>query len=172
MALDIKRAFLYGKAERPIFVRLPREDDKYGSPDLLWKLEKAMYGTRDAPSIWQKEVHRVLSGLSFVRSRYNTCMYYHPEKNITLLVHVDDFLVLGDHMQLKWVAASLEKEFELKRTILGPEPVASLSITFLGRTIRWTRDGLEYEADQKHVKTLLEERYAALSASGQPRSKG
>ena len=53
MVLDVKRAFLYGKARRDIYLKLPREDPMSGGK-VLGKLERSLYGTRDAPQIWQE----------------------------------------------------------------------------------------------------------------------
>ena len=41
---------------RKIYIRLPPEDPRASDPEVVGKLEKAMYGTRDAPMIWQREV--------------------------------------------------------------------------------------------------------------------
>ena len=52
---------------------------------------------------------------------------------------------------------SLSKEFELKAETLGTGEGEILSASFLGRTIRRTERGYEYECDQKHAKVLLDE---------------
>ena len=49
MLADVKRAFLYGDARRSLYVELPREDPLSASGRYVGKLERAMYGTRDAP---------------------------------------------------------------------------------------------------------------------------
>lgn len=49
--LDVKMRSLYGAMRRRVYIELPRQDPKYGSGDLMGKLQKAMYGTRDAPQI-------------------------------------------------------------------------------------------------------------------------
>ena len=157
MVLDVKRAFLYGKAVRPLFTKLPKEDPKYGTPGLLWKLEKAMYGTRDAPAIWQREVKRTLASLGFESSRHNPCVFRHEKRDILLNVHVDDFLCLGVRKQLDWLHEGLGREYLLKREILGPGRDEARAVGFLGREIRWTSEGLEYEPDPKHVQILLSE---------------
>ena len=53
----VRRAFFYARAKRDIYiyiyiyVKLPPEDD---SPGQCGKLQKAMYGTRDAPALWEE----------------------------------------------------------------------------------------------------------------------
>ncbi len=38
------------------------------------------------------------------------------------------------------------------RGIMGSASGEIKVVTILGRTLRWTREGLEYEADEKHRK--------------------
>ena len=58
MVMDVKCAFLYGKMRRNIYIELPTQDERYGDKNLVGKLVKAMYGTRDAPQIWETSCRR------------------------------------------------------------------------------------------------------------------
>ena len=40
--------------------------------------------------------------------------------------------------------------------MLGPDADEAQEIKFLGRKIRYTQDGLEWEGDDRHVKAFLE----------------
>ena len=47
--------------------------------------------------------------------------------------------------------------FEIKvRALLGPEEGDDKSIVLLGRQVRWTAESIEYEADPKHRKLIME----------------
>ena len=70
---------------------------------------------------------------------------------------MDDFLCGGDGRQLRWLKDELTKEFELKYEIMGPSAGEVRTSTFLGRTLRWKEDGIEYEGDSKHTEILLRE---------------
>eukprot|EP00973_Karenia_brevis_P014823 2023223-Karenia_brevis.AAC.1 len=51
----------------------------------------------------------------------------------------------------------MESWFEIKvRAVLGPEEKDDKEVTILGRLIRWTDEGVEYEADPKHRSIILE----------------
>ena len=63
MSLDISCAFLYVSAERELYIELPEEDPLAESGDFVGRLQKALYGTRDAPQLWQKELARTLNDL-------------------------------------------------------------------------------------------------------------
>ena len=53
MLAGVKTAFLYGDARRRLYVRLRPEDPISPSGRYVGKLERATYGSRDAPMIWQ-----------------------------------------------------------------------------------------------------------------------
>ena len=52
----------------------------------------------------------------------------------------------------------LESRYELKKGgRLGPGPNDAKEITVLNRVLRWTNDGLEYEADPRQSGKLVRE---------------
>jgi hypothetical protein len=116
-----------------------------------------MYGTRAAPLVWQKVVRRTMLALGFQMNPIFPCLYYHPERDVTVITHVDDFLCSGEKRDLLWLREMISLEFDLKGEILGNLSDEKPEISFLGRVIRITGEGIELESDPKHVKILLEE---------------
>ena len=157
MILDVKRAFLNAFTKRNLYIKLPPEDPRYGEPNVVAKLIRAMYGTRDAPQLWIEEVRRMMIGIGFKESVSQPCVFFHPSRDIQLLAHVDDFLVSGLRRDLDYVHNCLLQAFEVKCKILGPGTDEVKHATFLNRHISWARGGITYEADPRHVKNLLEE---------------
>jgi hypothetical protein len=50
----------------------------------------------------------------------------------------------------------MQKWYEIKdRGIMGSGLNEIRKVTILGRTVTWTAEGIEYEADEKHRKTLM-----------------
>ncbi len=141
MVLDVKRAFLYGRMKRRVYIRLPPEDPRSREPGILGRLERAMYGCRDAPQIWQGEVRRALCALGFRPSIGQPSVYFHDDRRLQVVVHVDDFLFHGSRGNLEWVYQELAKEFQLKRQVLGPGRDEHQQVTFLGRSLQWTEGG-------------------------------
>ena len=82
-------------------------------------------------------------------------MYYHAEKDVIVVVHVDDFLVTGDGEALKDLYHELSKRFEIKKTMLSLED--NVETSYLNRTLRVTENGIEIIGDQKHSDILLKE---------------
>ena len=48
--IDVRRAFFHAEARRPVYVKLPPEDSE---PGKCGRLNRAMYGTRDAAQNWE-----------------------------------------------------------------------------------------------------------------------
>ena len=155
--LDIKSAFLYGKARRKIAIELPPEDPRRDSGANVGLLNKSTYGTRDAPMIWQDHLRGVLTAMGFKESLSVPCTFRHPETNVNIEVRVDDIFAVGDEADLKWMIEQLKKQYDLKNKIIGPNEHQEKCASYLGRVISFTSAGVMMEPDKKHVETLLKE---------------
>ena len=153
MINDVARAFFEAKATRKICVELPKEDLKSEDGDLVALLEKSLYGTRDAALNFQKEVKHLMMSIGFRNGQYSVSTYFHPERDIKTMVHGDDFVSVGDVEDIKWLQNKLEERFELKTTVVGKEEESEGRI--LNRIIRCTKQGWEYEADQRHAEFVI-----------------
>ena len=94
-------------------MEIPRE-----SPDcaegVVGLLNKSLYGTRDAAANFQAEVVNFMKGSGFAQSRYNPTLFDHPGRNIRVLVHGDDFIVLGTREQVLWLRSEIAKIWDVK----------------------------------------------------------
>ena len=109
--LDISRAHFYGHAQREIFVTLPEGDQEEGMVGLLLK---SMYGTRDAAHIWQQSYTDVLLAAGFKRSAAWPAIFFHERLEARLLVHGDDFVILGDDAAQEFVEKALRGKYDLR----------------------------------------------------------
>ena len=55
LSSDIKRAYFFARAKRPIFIEILVEDRVLGDEDKIGRLTLSLYGTRDAAMNWQDE---------------------------------------------------------------------------------------------------------------------
>ena len=156
LSLDFTKAFLYGDVERDVFIELPDEDFRKYQGDLVGYLSKAMYGLREAPQIWQKVVNYMLVSRGFKAVLTTQCLYYNASTGIYIVAHVDDFLCYGSKVGLRQLLKSLQSEFECDGVLLGPGRDEQQEITFIGRRLRWTPQGLEWESNVKHADSFVE----------------
>ena len=157
--IDISRAYFNAKVSEkdPTFVMLPPEHPKHGQ-GLCAKLLKHMYGTRRAAEGWQDEYSKTLVAIGFVQGLASPCMFHHPERGLVTSVHGDDFTTVGPKMHLDWFETALEAAYELRKGgRLGPGEKDEKEGLILNRVVRWTNEGLEYEADPRQVEKLLKE---------------
>ena len=119
MLADVKTAFLYGDARRSLHVELPPDDPLAASGRYVGKLERAMYGTRDAPMIWQDHLRKTLLDMKFKESVTHPGLFQHDTRDIVLCVHVDDLLCTGVRDDLLRLKSQLLKDYELETKLMG-----------------------------------------------------
>ena len=151
--VDVKRAYFYADAIRPVYVQLPDED---ASPGTCGRLNKAMNGTRDAASNWERHYREHLESIGFQCGGSTPCVFYHPERLVRLVVHGDDFTFLGNDENLQWCTEQMQLVYDIKiRGKLGPGPNDDKSIRILNRCLEWRRGCLAYEADPRHAEIAI-----------------
>ena len=155
MALDFEKAFLNGVMERQVCIVLPLEDSRRRGGEKVGLLQRAMYGLREAPAIWQRVVQELMKELGFEACATIPCLYYHPGRDLIVVAHVDDLLVSGPHRELLSLRKDIQERFDCGGEILGDEPGDVKEISFLGRRLRQTSTGLEWVGDRKLVDAFL-----------------
>jgi hypothetical protein len=153
MVMDARKAHLHAKVDRLIYVNLPPEVRK---PGMCARLRRCLYGTRDAPARWEKFLAAELAKMGFVQGLSSPCCFYHPQMELRCVVHGDDFMFVGLAAALTWAEAAMHKAF-LMKTVgrLGPDAGDVRELRVLNRVLRWTADGLAYEADPRHAELLV-----------------
>ena len=157
MYLDIKKAHLAPLCQADVYVELPAEaevqDDECG------KLIHWLYGCRPAAQAWEEHYSALLQGNGFKRLQTVPVAFINEEKDLSGVVHGDDFVWEGRDEDLDWVLNLLEKEYELKnrgRLGFGPKDVRKIDI--LGRVIELSEEGITWKGDPRH-QDLLEEHF-------------
>ena len=91
-------------------MELSKEDYEEGKCGVL---RKAMYGTRDAAQNWELE-YTEMTEAGFRQGAYSACVFYREEKNVRVVVHGDDFTVLGPSKGLDWFRGVVQQNMEVK----------------------------------------------------------
>ncbi len=155
LSIDVKRAYFYAKAQRPVYIEIPIEDYEDGDEKMVGKLNLSLYGTRDAAQNWAREYTDTLQKCGFEQGKATPCSFVHEDREIFITVHGDDFTAAGPLDSLQWLEEQMERRYEIKSEYLGPEANLSREIRVLNRVIRWTPRGLEYEPDQRHAEIII-----------------
>ena len=117
-----------------------------------------LYGMRTAASNWEKEYSGALREIGFNIGKANACAFWHPDLDVSIVAHGDDFVVAGPDAGLELVKKTLEAKYPVKvRGLLGPSPQDDKEGEILNRKVYWTNHGIEFEADPSHVEKILEE---------------
>ena len=91
--------------------------------------------------------------MGFIQGAASACVFMHRDQNIVLSVHGDDFTAAGPKRSLDWFESQMKQRYEL--TVggrLGPGKSDDKEATILNRVVRWTENGIEYEADPRKAR--------------------
>jgi len=154
MVLDAKKAHPPAFAEREIYIELPPERRR---PGYCGRLLRCLYGTRDAPALWERFLASQLEALGFIRGQANPCLFRHSTRDLIVVVHGDDFTFAGVDEDLEWVHRELEPRILLKKVgVLGADDGDLKELRILNRVLRWMPWGIAYEADPRHAELLAQ----------------
>ena len=115
--LDVKTAFLQGELTETIYMKQPEGFIQEGREDLVCELNKALYGTKQAPREWNRKLDKTLQNLGFKRMKTDNAIYIRSTgPNILILaVYVDDLGLFGDSIdEVTKLKEELMKKFQMK----------------------------------------------------------
>ncbi|GJV53044.1 putative ribonuclease H-like domain-containing protein [Tanacetum coccineum] len=92
--MDVKSAFLYGKIKEEVYVCQPPGFEDLDFPNRVYKVEKALYGLRQAPRAWYETLSTYLLDNRFQRGKIDKTLFIKRHKGVILLVqvYVDDII--------------------------------------------------------------------------------
>ena len=152
--VDVKKAYFYGIPERTLYVRLPPELNM--GKDVVGKLVRCMYGTRDAGAIWENCYSSCLVNMGFIQGVSSPCCFVHPQWHVMVVVHGDDFTAVGSPEALDQYQVGMQKSFDCKlKGRLGTDPGDCKEMRVLNRIVRINDKGLLYEADPRHAEIII-----------------
>ena len=151
--IGAKKAHLNPESEEDVYIQLP--DEATGGPGKCGKLNSWLYGFRPAAQAWEN--HYAKKFEECTRGEACADTFYHSDRDLSCAVHGDDFTFCGKEEDLLWVTGKMDEWFEIKvRATLGPDEKDDKEVVILGRTVKWKLWGIEWEADSKHRKLLME----------------
>ena len=85
-----------------VYVTQPEGFEEKGCKDKVYKLNKALYGLRQAPRAWNNKLNQILKELKFEKCSKEPSVYRKMvrENFLLVLVYVDELFVTGTDMKI------------------------------------------------------------------------
>ena len=115
--MDVKTAFLNGKLAEDVYMSQPEGFVDAKFPNGVCKLEKSIYGLKQASRSWNLCFDEKVKEFGFSRSEDESCVYVKASGSVVtfLVLYVDDILLIGNDIPtLQDVKSWLGKCFAMK----------------------------------------------------------
>jgi transposase InsO family protein len=115
--MDVKTAFLNGDLDHDIYMQQPEGFVVTGQERLVCKLQKSLYGLKQAGRAWYEKIHLALVELGFHALHADTCIYQLRRGSLVMLIalYVDDLLLLSNSLDgLTALKQDLARRFAMK----------------------------------------------------------
>lgn len=113
--VDISNAFLKGDLEEEIYMKQPEGFRELG-PEYVCKLQKSIYGLKQASRQWNKKLHATLVSIGFKRLESDRSVYIYARNGVQIIVpiFVDDITLASKSQKaLDDAVEELAKHFPL-----------------------------------------------------------
>ena len=100
--LDVNNVFLNGELEEEVYMVQPPGFVDHSKPDVVCKLQKALYGFKQAHRAWFTKLKNSLLAWGFSCSLSDSSMFLFRKGTdmIIILIYVDDIIVTGSNSML------------------------------------------------------------------------
>jgi hypothetical protein len=148
--MDVKSAFLNGELVEEVYVRQPPGFIVNGHEDKVLRLDKALYGLRQAPRAWNIKLDETLVALGFSHSASEHAVYTRGKGVSRLLVgvYVDDLIITGNDAS-EIVKFKRDMSAKFKMSDLG------LLCFYLGIEVHQGSDGIKL-SQAAYARKILE----------------
>jgi hypothetical protein len=115
--MDVKTAFLNGNIEEELYMVQPEGFVDPKDAGKVCKLQRSIYGLKQASRSWNLRFDEVIKGFGFVQNEEETCIYKKMSGSSVsfLVLYVDDILLIGNDVNLlNSVKDYLSSKFSMK----------------------------------------------------------
>jgi len=157
--IDVVTAFLHAKLDEEIYIAIPDGyPTKPGQEKMVLRLQKSLYGLKQSPYAWNKELDTYLQSLGFKPTESERCIYVGKwdDTTIYLLVYVDDIIVgASNRILMASVKSKINERFPIEDN--GPLTFY-LNIHF---SRNWKEHTISIHQEPKIAKVINDARYTA-----------
>ena len=115
--MDVKTAFLNGHIEEELYMVQPKGFVDPKDADKVCKLQRSIYGLKQASGSWNLRIDEVIKGFGFVQTYGEACIYKKVSGSSVafLVLYVDDILLIGNDIEfLNSIKGYLNNSFLMK----------------------------------------------------------
>ena len=115
--MDVKCAFLNGDLDHEIYMTQPEGFVTSGKQDLVCKLQRTLYGLKQAGRSWNQKIDDTLQELGFTVLKSDSCLYVYGKISVVIFIalYVDDLLLASTSKPaLTRLKADLVRKFSMK----------------------------------------------------------
>ena len=142
--IDVNNAFTESFLKEKIYMQPPPGVNV--SPGQVLLIKRSLYGLKQAARDWHEKCIKALLKLGFIQTPADPCLLRHPERDIILLVYVDDVSIAAKSMKnVDWFKKEFGKVFKIK-------DLGEMS-KILGIKITRNRKNRTLRMDQTHYLT-------------------
>ena len=148
---DIEVALFHVYLDKPMACHPPREMKR---PGWLWKVKKALYGTRKASQLFQGAVRDMYLAEGWQEIKVVCCVFYHARYDAVSVHHGDDFITEAEPSDLDRFDEMISSVFKTKK---GPRIGKGYDThgDVLNRTLLFDeRFGFALLPDARHITRL------------------
>ncbi|KAI5312501.1 hypothetical protein L3X38_041674 [Prunus dulcis] len=100
--MDVQTAFLNGNLIEKIYMKQPDGFIQKGEEDLVCRLQKSIYGLKQASRQWYLKFDEVVKCQGFIENPLDECIYqkFQGRHYIFMLLYVDDILLASSNLSL------------------------------------------------------------------------
>lgn len=109
---DVPAAFLNPDLDIDLYMELP---DGFKKEGYVVRIKKGLYGLKQAAALWYDDVKAFLADQGLFPFTTDVCLYSNKEKDLFVIIHVDDFQVMGPSIgKVEKLMRALYKKYKLK----------------------------------------------------------
>ena len=149
--IDVSTAFLHGEITEQIYMKQPKGFIKPNEAHLVCKLEKGLYGLRQAARAWNQKLHSMLVQLGYKQGNADKCLYSKSSNGqfSYILAFVDDLIIAtSNNRDYVQIVKHLSKEVGVKE--LGDVKY------YLGIQVEREEDGSFLLSQRQKINELIE----------------
>jgi hypothetical protein len=114
--INVKNAYLNEEIDTDIYIKQPVGFEDLHYPDMVWALQKGLYGLKQAGNIWNAAIHGYILELDVKRTSVDLCVYtisFKGRDQMIITIHMDDFLVAIQEVHFQWLVKAMEQRYSI-----------------------------------------------------------